>query len=311
MLAVQVGVEAAEHSASGSGALVVVLVLLWSGLAAAQSEPAEYLGDEVCAACHEDLLAAYQKTRHAKLFGSKAPHLAGVQTGCEACHGPGSQHVEAGGGNDVGNLITFRAEDAPGQSREAETCMKCHEGEKRLYWHGSVHPSADVSCKSCHTVMKANSRENLLTHESETETCAQCHLMPRSQQFRNAHMPVREGKMSCSSCHNPHGTIADRLISDHTINDGCYRCHAEKRGPFAYEHPPVYENCLNCHHPHGSTRRAMLKLSLPRLCQQCHVGGHGGSPRDPEHRFVISSSCLQCHPNVHGSNHPSGERFTR
>ena len=289
----------------------LLLLLMGPGGAAAQSEPAEYLGDEVCAACHEDLLAAYRQTRHAKLFGAKAPHLAGVHAGCEACHGPGSQHVEAGGGRDVGNLISFRSEDAAAKRREAETCMSCHEGTKRLYWHGSVHDSADVSCGSCHTVMQSLSRENLLSEKNETETCSQCHLMPRSQQFRTAHMPVREGVMSCTSCHNPHGTIADKLISDHTINDGCYRCHAEKRGPFAYEHPPVYESCLNCHHPHGSTRRAMLKLSLPRLCQQCHVGGHGGNPRDPESRFVIGSSCLQCHPNVHGSNHPSGQRFTR
>jgi DmsE family decaheme c-type cytochrome len=159
--------------------------------------------------------------------------------------------------------------------------------------------------------MKAVSRKGLLSAETELETCAGCHPVSRSQMWMNAHMPVREGSMSCASCHNSHGTIADALITDHTVNDNCYRCHGEKRGPFLWEHSPVYEDCLNCHLAHGSTREAMLKLSVPRLCQQCHVGGHGGNPRNPEHRFVVGSSCLQCHPTIHGSNHPSGIGFAR
>ena len=70
----------------------LLLLLMGPGGAAAQSEPAEYLGDEVCAACHEDLLAAYRQTRHAKLFGAKAPHLAGVQKHpVEAPRGHGHQ----------------------------------------------------------------------------------------------------------------------------------------------------------------------------------------------------------------------------
>ena len=132
-----------------------------------------------------------------------------------------------------------------------------------------------------------------------------------AQMFRNAHMPVREGKMACGSCHNPHGTIADNLITDHTANDNCYRCHAEKRGPFLWEHAPVYENCMSCHDPHGTTRGSMLRASIPRLCQDCHTSGHPASARTPDDRFVIGSSCLQCHQNVHGSNHPAGQQFTR
>ena len=124
-------------------------------------------------------------------------------------------------------------------------------------------------------------------------------------------MPVREGKMDCASCHNPHGTIADSLINATTINDSCYECHADKRGPFLWEHQPVTESCLNCHEPHGTTRDHMLILSLPRLCQNCHTDGHAPIPRGPDDRYVRGASCLQCHTLVHGSNHPSGIRFTR
>ena len=44
----------------------------------------------------------------------------------------------------------------------------------------------------------------------QTEVCATCHRLQVAKTERAvAHMPVREGKMSCSSCHNPHGSISN------------------------------------------------------------------------------------------------------
>jgi predicted CXXCH cytochrome family protein len=48
-----------------------------------------------------------------------------------------------------------------------------------------------------------------------------------------------------------------------TVNDTCYQCHAEKRGPFLWEHAPVREDCTNCHSPHGSTQPSLLKARTP------------------------------------------------
>ena len=39
-----------------------------------------------------------------------------------------------------------------------------------------------------------------------------------------------------------------------SVNEQCYTCHTEKRGPFLWEHAPVRESCLNCHTPHGSNQ---------------------------------------------------------
>ena len=33
------------------------------------------------------------------------------------------------------------------------------------------------------------------------------------------------------------------MLKEASVNDNCYKCHAEKRGPFLWEHPPVRENC--------------------------------------------------------------------
>jgi DmsE family decaheme c-type cytochrome len=197
-------------------------------------------------------------------------------------------------------------------TRENDACLACHERGRRLYWKGSAHDSRDVACTSCHTVMESKSARFQLSRKTDAKTCAQCHLIRRAQTFRNAHMPLREGKMACSSCHNPHGTITKALLPEDSPNETCYRCHADKRGPFLWEHAPVHENCMNCHDPHGSTRMRMLKLSLPRLCQQCHIETlHPTEARNPRSRFVIGRSCLQCHLNIHGSNHPSGFLFLR
>jgi DmsE family decaheme c-type cytochrome len=284
-------------------------VLLASGPTRAEEG---FLGDAVCLTCHEALAEPFAKTVHAKVLTEKVARTPEHANSCESCHGSGAAHVEARGGKGVGGMLAFRAESPDAIARENGACLGCHAKADRLHWEGSAHESRGVACTSCHVVMKELSDRHQLARKTEMELCTSCHLIPRAQMFRNAHMPVREGFMSCSSCHNPHGTVAEALMRQDTVNDNCYACHAEKRGPFLWEHAPVNENCLNCHEPHGSTREAMLKLSQPRLCQQCHVASrHPSEARLPQNRFVISNSCVQCHSNIHGSNHPSGFAFTR
>ncbi len=286
---------------------------------------AEYLGDAVCLTCHEALQEGftehYSKTIHAKVLAPQNALNEQMARGCEACHGPGSAHVEAGGGKAVGGMLSFDGTSPEEVRTQDAVCLECHRGGERRFWPGSTHDTRDVGCTSCHTVMRSVSESGQLAHKTEVRTCAECHQIQNARQFRNSHMPLRpgafqsstavDGKMSCSSCHNPHGTVTENLIAHISSRDNCLSCHADKRGPFLWEHPPASEDCLNCHDPHGTTRENMLKLGLPRLCQSCHAGGHGGRTRDPADRSVIGTSCLQCHGQVHGSNHPSGRTLLR
>lgn len=127
--------------------------------------------------------------------------------------------------------------------------------------------------------------------------------------------------MSCMSCHNPHGSSGPSMLKNASINDTCYSCHAEKRGPFLWEHAPVRENCMNCHEPHGSNHANLLRMKAPYLCQQqCHTprfhptnaynGNNivGGTSKSV---IVLGKNCLNCHSQVHGSNHPSGAVLQR
>ena len=119
--------------------------------------------------------------------------------------------------------------------------------------------------------------------------------------------------MDCVTCHNPHGSVTEKLLKANSVNENCYSCHAEKRGPFLWEHPPVTESCSNCHEPHGTNHEKLLKVAKPRLCQQCHVETrHPTRAQDPRTRFFFNRSCTNCHSQVHGSNHPSAAgRFQR
>jgi DmsE family decaheme c-type cytochrome len=234
---------------------------------------------------------------------------------CETCHGPGQKHVEAGGGKGVGGMITFARNDKTPVDQRNAMCTTCHSKGPHLLWKGSAHDSRDVGCTGCHTVMHDVSPRHQLTRVTEIETCGMCHLQKRAVQMRSSHMPLREGKMTCTSCHNPHGTVTQALLKEVTLNATCYTCHAEKRGPFLWVHPPVNENCANCHDPHGSNHENMLKVAKPRLCQQCHIETrHPTSPYGRDQgslKFVAGRSCVSCHANIHGSNHPSGFAFTR
>ena len=112
------------------------------------------------------------------------------------------------------------------------------------------------------------------------ELCATCHRDKVAKLDRSGHMPVREGKMQCSTCHNVHGATNVRLLrKGDSIAELCTSCHADKRGPYLWEHAPGRDGCVTCHDPHGSSNERMLVAKPPILCQRCHVA-HAASEHD-------------------------------
>ena len=102
----------------------------------------------------------------------------------------------------------------------------------------------------------------------------------------------------------------ESMLKTATVNDNCYKCHAEKRGPFLWEHAPVRENCLNCHEAHGSINEFMLKVSRPRLCAECHALGHALTA-GPNSYQIMGRACMNVTPRIHGTNSPSGALLHR
>jgi DmsE family decaheme c-type cytochrome len=284
--------------------------------AAAAAAPADsnYVGAETCKGCHEEAFTKFSKTRMGRMFLFQARDEK-EKNACESCHGPGKAHVDAGGGKGKGGMITFAKNDPTPVDKRNAICLDCHTKGARIFWKGSTHESRNVACTNCHTVMDSVSPKGQLAKVNEIETCGTCHLQKRAQTMRSSHMPVREGKMTCTSCHNPHGTVTPALLKENSLNDTCFTCHAEKRGPFLWNHQPVLESCANCHDPHGTNHDVMLKLAKPRLCQQCHSEAqHPSRPYGniaTQQKFTMGRSCNDCHVAIHGSNHPAGFRLTR
>jgi DmsE family decaheme c-type cytochrome len=287
---------------------------------ASPAGPATYMGNEVCKACHATQFDKFSQTQMGKIFLFNARTEAEKQA-CESCHGPGSNHVTAGGGRGVGGMLTFRKDSGETAERQNQACLGCHQRGIQTYWAASPHASRGMACVNCHTIMeKTSDRYQLVkvddktvfgSKRAQTEVCAQCHLQRRAQLLRSSHMPLREGKLTCTDCHNPHGTPNPAQLKQTSVNENCYTCHTERRGPFLYEHPPAFENCTNCHDPHGSVNDRLLKVTDPRLCTQCHMGGHPSTPRGRNSVFFFNRSCTNCHSQIHGSNHPAGRFFQR
>ncbi len=230
---------------------------------------------------------------------------------CETCHGPSASHrKKASDGTRPSPSISF-AKGTP-VAPQNEICMACHSDGERIHWTGSMHEQEEVACVSCHEVHAAH--DPVLDKLAQQEKCFACHQRTRGETFRASSHPLRFGEMTCTDCHNPHNGANDFLLVRSTVNDTCYSCHAEKRGPFLWEHAPVSEDCTLCHNPHGSNHEALLKQRSPLLCQQCHSpGGHPATAYTSEtaensfqQRFLLGQSCNNCHSQVHGSNHPSG-----
>lgn len=278
------------------------------------SSPATYVGSAKCITCHVSQAETFAKTSMGRIF-LKNPRSQHEKLGCEACHGPGSVHVAKGGAEDDGAESIFSYdEDSPRSipDRNAK-CLTCHENDARTHWKGSVHEARNLACTSCHQIMDKASPRFQLIKATETETCTQCHKDRKAQLWRSSHMPVREGKLNCTSCHNPHGTANQNLLKEATVNETCYSCHADKRGPFLFEHAPARDNCLSCHEPHGSIHEKLLTVSRPRLCQQCHSeGDHPSESHGPRELFAFNRGCANCHGGMqHGSNSPSGAQLHR
>ncbi len=285
-----------------SSILLAACFLVFPGRHAV-AENAGYVGVDTCKDCHSEAYESYAKSLHAKKEISGSPVN---QQGCESCHGPGSTHVDKGGGRDTGMFPFSKKADA---NEKSAKCLVCHEESRHLvFWDNGRHKSAGVSCDDCHAI---HGGRNKSLKDSQPELCYACHKEIRMLSTRQSHHPIKEGRMTCTDCHNPHGGFGEKMIKADSTNELCFTCHAEKRGPFRFDHQPVAENCLSCHNVHGSNHRAMLTRRVPQLCQDCHgSGGHPGRPYTNRNSFkgpvprpeMYGRACMNCHTNIHGSS---------
>lgn len=275
----------------------------------------QYVGSAVCKTCHPDVWASFYKNPHYKSIasGTARPEL----TGCEGCHGPGKAHVEARGGKAT--IIAFSELPPKGV---LDNCLNCHSKDiNRAEIRRSEHTQNDIVCSNCHSIHRPFSTKSLLA-KRQADLCYNCHGPVRAQFNMPSKHRVNEGVMTCTDCHNPHGTPAPawrmsarpRMAEHGLVNEqSCLKCHTDKRGPFLFEHAAVrVDGCESCHFPHGSTNARLLKRPvLFTICLECHNGASGfgrtgdGIPtQSPSHNMADPRyrNCTTCHVRIHGSN---------
>lgn len=266
-------------------------------------------GADNCLRCHD----ARSEHPGTGIFAGVHGHL-GVPDGpmaqaqCETCHGPVGNHArKPPSGQQREPMITFGAASPVPVAKQNSVCLACHSGPQLMGWQASVHAVSDVACTQCHTLHQA--RDPMKDTLAQVERCGSCHAKVKSDMYKRTSHPMRNGAMSCSGCHDAHQSQNPASLTQIDINDTCYQCHAEKRGPLLWEHEPVTENCTLCHNVHGSVNQAMLVKRQPQLCQECH--GTGDHANKVSASMARGGACLNCHALVHGSNNPDGKTFRR
>jgi DmsE family decaheme c-type cytochrome len=295
---------------------VVLLLAFFAFPASAQKPAPAAAATPICASCHEDKHTSITLTKH----GAKNDAMGSM---CQACHGDASAHLQDPMKNKMQNRL---AKGTTAADKDA-VCMTCHAGNRHLsFWESGKHARNEVSCTNCHNIHDKEKALHVAPYTTtsrtiEADTCGTCHKQVRNATLKPSHHPIMEGKVKCSDCHNPHGALTQAMVKHETVNQQCFSCHADKRGPFVFGHPPVEENCLSCHTPHGSSHEKLLNEKAPNLCQDCHVTGRHptsfygsgqgwtnpttGAPNASVSSRFIARGCLNCHNSIHGSNAPT------
>jgi Flp pilus assembly protein TadD len=248
----------------------------------------------MCADCHSTGV----RKNYDRAADKFQTHFAEISVGCEACHGPGSRHLQWASG----------ATDGPARSDSTKGLNARLDERKGVAWNVSA------------TTGNA-SRSHPRTGDREIETCAQCHSR-RSQiadgyeagkRFLDYYRPALltrplyhadgqqrdevydwgsflQSKMyargvTCSDCHNPH---SGKLRAEG--NATCATCHVpSKYDTPAHHHHEVKSagaTCVGCHMPattymvidprHDHSLRIprpdlSVAMATPNACTSCHT----------------------------------------
>jgi predicted CXXCH cytochrome family protein len=211
-------------------------------------------------------------------------------------------------------------------------CIACHAEYTRHYAgsaHGPYYREKDLrwasmtGCESCHGPgsrhVATGQREFIVNPRDDPAVCFQCHVDTHAEFGLVQGHPVLEGRMTCVSCHDPHGPDIMRPaggLGMARLNESCAECHRDQARPFVYEHEAMREGCVVCHEPHGSVNGALLRERDSNLCLKCHaqvqtVPGQVFIGREDHTAHLQWGGCFSagCHTAVHGSNVNPGLRY--
>ncbi len=270
-----------------------------------------------CARCHTTHLTIVEKNEQHTYADA---HWVDDGIACEACHGPGSQHVNYFSGNYVNRVVAFLNSNLRGQpvafianppkltkGQDLSTCARCHG------------PDISMATTEIYRVYEPGySQEGRINDISEyfeqfplepgrtdqtVEVWADGRPKGIGMLFRSfiESVEYEQAEVRCYDCHQPHANEAPvragLLEASSASNNYCLGCHTDL-APRLAEHTRHAEGqpgsfCYDCHMPrnilnlaNGNLRwtRTHTMSSIPRP-DLTEVYGLDGSP----------NACNDCH----------------
>ena len=192
-----------------------VLPSVWDAKAKSWKPTAAVDGATQCIGCHATGYNPVDKTS------------AQLGVGCEACHGPGSEHMS---GDKKTTIINPKNLDG---AKKGMVCGQCHSAGK------------DVTGKYAHPVSYKPSQDLAKSFTDAKPTTA-----GRNQQYSEfAQSKHAQIGLTCTSCHDPHNVSSNPGQLTKPVNDLCLSCHAGKVKDMAAHAPsaPAGATCATCH----------------------------------------------------------------
>jgi len=256
-------------------ARILVLLTMWQWHTCAQTDSV------ACGSCHEDQVAAIQRSQHAALTCQHChagvgefPHAEPLtQTPCQACHREEQLQFEKGA---HGHALAAGNAQAPG-------CIACH--------------------RDVHEVSAA---ARLLDAEHLETTCGRCHATITKEFIASLHgQAQQQGKRdapTCTTCHGAHANqgfkTTDGVVSPSQVRDTCADCHGNvrlaQRNRLPLDRVTSFDRSF-----HGLSARAGSVTAAN--CASCHGVHHilpSTDPRSSIHVSNLPRTCGQCHPQV-------------
>lgn len=188
-----------------------------------------------------------------------------INVGCEACHGPASDHIDMANKSESGEAqsigVSFDAASHYGFDRDLSKAVK-----EWVYQEGN-------------TTLQPKD----IIHTNQVQTCAQCHSRRTQLNETGDHVKGSFFDKYRLSLISPELYYHDGQIYDEDYVYGSFlqSAMAEKG-----------VTCTNCHDPHT----AQLKIAEEAVCSQCHIASEYTPEKHTFHQAgTEASKCTTCH----------------
>lgn len=228
----------------------------------------------MCADCHSTNLKKnydHNKQEYHTTFSE-------IDVSCEACHGPGSTHVQLAEkktffwDRKLGyGLAKLKSADTDVQ---IQTCAQCH--SRRRVLHPEYHPGSDFYDSFDNELLSGS------TYYADGQIMDEVYVFGSFIQSKMYHKGIK-----CSDCHNPHS-----LQLKHKGNQVCTSCHQHPAGKYDtpahhfHKDGSLGASCVECHMPETTymvidPRRdhslriprpdLSVEIGTPNACTRCHI----------------------------------------